>query len=180
MTQNTITRKYPSRDECLRLLKDAGCTGKVIKHILIVTELALKIAKRFPEADLELVEAGALLHDIGRSKSHNVDHAVVGSEIVRELDLPEKLVTIIERHIAAGIPKADAAKLGLPIKDYIPQTLEERIIAHADNLVEDNRRCTIQRSIQILEAKGLPEVAKRVKELHLALSREAGIDIDKI
>ena len=68
MTENTITRKYPTRDECLKLLKDAGCSEKVIEHILIVTELALKIAKHFPEANLELLEAGALLHDIGRSK----------------------------------------------------------------------------------------------------------------
>jgi uncharacterized protein (TIGR00295 family) len=176
----TNTRKYPTRDECLKILNDVGCPKKVIQHILIVTDLALKIANHFPDADLELVEAGALLHDIGRSKTHNVDHAVAGSSLAREFELPEEIVSIIECHIAAGIPSADATKLGLPSKDYTPRTLEERIVAHADNLVEDRNRCTIQRSVQVLTDKGLPEVAQRVKQLHLELSREAGIDIDEI
>jgi uncharacterized protein (TIGR00295 family) len=109
-----------------------------------------------------------------------VDHAVAGSSLAREYGLPDEIVTIIERHIAAGILSADATKLGLPSKDYTPRTLEERIVAHADNLVEDRNRCTIQRSVQVLEEKGLTEVARRVKQLHLELSREAGINLDKI
>ncbi len=173
-------KKYPTREECLKILKELDCPEKVIKHILIVTDLALTIAKRFPEADPELVEAGALLHDIGRSKTHDVNHAVEGRKLARELRLPTEIINIIERHITAGIKPAEALSLGLPVKDYTPQTLEERIVAHADNLVEDNKRCSIKRSIQILQEKGLSEVARRVKKLHEDLSREAGIDLDEV
>ncbi|WP_455392004.1 HD domain-containing protein [[Eubacterium] cellulosolvens] len=174
------TKKYPTRDECLSILRKFNCPKKVIRHILVVTELALKIAQYFPEADLELLEAGALLHDLGRSRSHDVNHAVVGSEMARRLGLPDEVVHIIEHHIAAGIPKAEAVKLGLPAKDYTPRTLEERIVAHADNLVEYYERCTIERSVQVLTEKGLPEAAARIKQMHLELSCEAGIDLDKI
>jgi hypothetical protein len=59
-------------------------------------------------------------------------------------------------------------------------TIEEKIVAHADNLVEHRKRCTISRSVEILRQKGLPEVAERVRQLHIELSNEAGIDIDEI
>lgn len=173
-------KEIPTRDECLKILREAGCSEKVINHILIVTDLALKIARCFPEVNLELVEAGALLHDLGRSKTHGIDHAVAGGKLALELGLPEEIINIIERHIVAGIQPADAVKLGLPRKDYTPHTLEERIVAHADNLIEDNKRCTIQRTVEILQNKGLPDVAERVFKLHLALSHEAGIDLDEI
>ena len=172
--------KYPTREECLSILTKAGCSEKVINHILTVTEIALKIAARFPEVDMNLIEAGGLLHDLGRAKTHGITHAIEGSKLARELSLPEKIVSIIEHHIGAGITKEDAADLDLPIKDYIPKTLEERIIAHADNLVEGNKRVSIQRSVQVLESKGLAEVAERVTQMHLALSKEAGIDIDDL
>lgn len=172
--------KYPNRDECLRILTEAGCPEKVIIHVQIVTKLAMKIAERFPDADKNLIEAAGLLHDLGRAKTHDIDHAVAGGELARELQLPAEIINIIERHICAGIIKADAVNLGLPARDYIPETLEERIIAHADNLVEGNKRVPIKRSVQILQEKDLPEVAKRVQELHNNLSREAGIDLDEI
>lgn len=177
---NFETTSYPTRDECLKILKDSSCSEEVIQHILVVTELVLKIAKYFPKANLKLLEAGALLHDLGRSKTHNVDHAVEGSRLARELALPEELINIIERHITAGIKEDDAIELGLPAKDYTPMTIEEKIVAHADNLVENNKRCSISRSVEILTQKGLPEVAERVRQLHIELSNEAGIDIDEI
>ncbi len=31
--------------------------------------------------------------------------------------------------------KKEAVELGLPEKDYIPSTIEEKIISHADNLI---------------------------------------------
>jgi uncharacterized protein len=182
MNQNS--NRYPTREECLKILRDVGCPEQVIEHVLVVTKLALLISNRFieigTEVDMELIEAGGLLHDIGRAKTHGVTHAIEGSKLAQKLELPNEIVKIIERHIGAGILEDDAKELGLPIKDYSPQSLEERIISHADNLVEHNKRVKIRRSIEILNSKGLPEVAERIRQLHIALSSEAGIDIDKL
>ena len=93
---------------------------------------------------MRLVESGALLHDIGRSRSHEVGHAARGAEIARELGLPERVVHIIERHIGAGIPAEEAQQLGLPEGNYIPETLEEKIVAYADKLIAGRKEVGIE------------------------------------
>ena len=171
---------YPDREHCLQLLKQAGCSKGVIRHCKVVTEIALAIAKKIPQADITLVEAGALLHDLGRSKTHGIGHAVKGAKLAIELGLPNEIALIIERHIVAGIPKATAIELGLPPKDYSPQSLEEKIVAHADNLVEHHERVKVNRTVEILREEGLDEPAERVLNLHRELSEIAGEDIDDV
>ena len=123
----------------------------MIEHCENVTKVALRIANqlifRGYDVNIRLVEAGALLHDIGRSQSHDVDHAVRGAAIARKLGLPEELVHIIERHIGAGIPADEAKKLGLPDGNYIPETLEEKIVAYADKLIAG--RCEVDIDVTI-------------------------------
>jgi len=63
------------------------------------------------------------------------------------------LVNIVERHIGAGIPSEEAKKLGLPTKDYIPETLEEKIVAYADKLVDERRRITFDEALHKLRTK---------------------------
>ena len=116
----------PSPEECVELLKKAGCSEEVIGHCVTVRDIAVRIAEK-SGADVNLVEVGALLHDIGRSKTHGIKHGIEGSKIAKKLGLPEEIVNIIERHIGAGLPAEDAKKLGLPERDFIPITLEEKI-----------------------------------------------------
>jgi tRNA (cytidine56-2'-O)-methyltransferase len=129
---------------------------------------------------MELLIAGAMLHDIGRARTHSIHHAVAGADIARELELPQELVLIIERHIGAGVTDEDARKYKLPNSNYMPETVEQKIIASSDNLFEGDKRCSIERSVQIFINRGLPEVAERVRELHHDVSELAGIDIDNI
>ncbi len=172
--------KYPNRDECIQILRKVGCSDGVIKHCEVVTEIAIRIAAKIPDANIDLVRAGGLLHDIGRASTHGIGHAVEGAKLATELGLPHEIVLIIERHIAAGVPKATAIELGLPPKNYMPRTLEEKIVAHADNLVEEHKRAKVERSVEILNSKGLLEAAERVRKLHHELSEIAGIDIDEL
>ena len=74
----------------------------------------MKIAANFKDADKDLIKKGALLHDIGRSKTHGITHAVEGAKIVREYGYPEEVQNIVERHIGAGLSEDEAIKLGLP------------------------------------------------------------------
>jgi uncharacterized protein (TIGR00295 family) len=172
-------RKLPSRDECLAMLRECGCDEKVVAHCVAVSSLAVRFAKRC-EADIELVEAGSLLHDLGRCKSHEIDHAVLGAEIAKEKKLPAELVRIIERHIGGGITRSEAKRLGLPERDYVPKTLEEKLVSHADNLIAGTRRTTVKEAVGWLVRQRLPDAAMRVLKLHEELSAACGMNLDDI
>ena len=169
----------PNRKTCIKLLKNAGCSRDVIRHCKSVRDIAVKIAKK-ASADVHLVEAGALLHDIGRSKSHDIRHVLEGVEIARTLGLSEKIIRIIETHIGAGIPSDEAKGLGLPEKNYIPETLEEKIVCHADNLIENNKKQKIEKEVEKALSKGNKRYADRLIKLHKELSNICGIDLNKI
>jgi len=126
-------------ERCIEILRDAGCHENVIRHSRVVADIAVAIAERIEGADIEQVRIGALLHDLGRARTHGLAHFLEGVKIAEELGLPRAVQLIIERHIGAGLPAAEAKALGLPEKDFIPQTLEEKIVAQADNLVNDLR-----------------------------------------
>ena len=191
------------KGECVEILRKVGCSEEVIRHCIAVAELALEIArlrnskrrrsrsseggeceaeegskeKEGEEVDEELVFRGALLHDIGRSRTHGIKHAYVGAEIARSLGLDERIVRIIERHIGAGIPAEEAKNLGLPAKDFIPETIEEKIVACADNLIAHDRRISIEEALQEFKERlganhPAVERAKKLYEEVFALNEE--------
>jgi uncharacterized protein len=137
-----------------------------------VAEVALRIAGELVgagyEVNLGLVEAGALLHDLGRGRTHGVDHGVVGGEMARGLGLAEAVARIVERHIGAGLPEGEAVELGLPRGCYVPETLEEKIVTYADKLIEGGREVgfgvTLGRFEEELGA-GHPQLG-RLRALH--------------
>ena len=146
-----MSERLPSKETTIRLLERSGCPPNVIQHCKTVAKLAVKIAgtlqKKGYNINIELVEIGALLHDIGRSKTHSVDHAIIGAKIAKSAGLPDEITRIIERHVGGGIPQDEAGKLGWPKKDYMPETLEERVVTYADKLIEGNRRVPIDKTI---------------------------------
>jgi len=175
-----VSERLPSTRMALRLLSRSGCSNKVIAHCKAVSALAVQIAKACEKnglnVDIKLVQVGALLHDIGRSKTHSVNHVVVGAEIARSLNLPESIVYIIERHVGGGITIDEAKKLGWPVKSYLPQTLEEKIVNYADKLIEGPRRVRIERTIKKFSRElGEEHLSiKRVKKLHEEFSSLIG------
>jgi uncharacterized protein len=123
------------------ILVNAGCSKDVVAHCIAVSTAALSITEQAKvPIDRELVRQGGLFHDIGRSRTHGIGHAVAGVEIARSLGFSSALVNIIERHIGAGITTSEAVRLGLPKKDYLPLTPEEKIVSYADNLISGVRK----------------------------------------
>ena len=170
----------PSDEECLHLLKIAGCSEQVICHCKAVRDVAMHIVDHTSEADKKLVEAGALLHDIGRSQTHGIDHAVVGASIAKKLDLSEKIIHIIERHIGAGLTPSVAKTLGLPFKDFMPRTLEEKIVCHADNLIDDCDRQDIEVEVERALRENHKDYAMQLVKLHKEISDLIGMDANKV
>lgn len=175
----TRPAKVPDAKECIGLLVSSGCDEDVIEHCKAVSALAVRIARRCG-ADEALVEAGALLHDIGRCSTHGLDHAVEGARIASSLKLHPALVKIIERHIGAGISKEEAVRSGLPPKDYTPESLEEKIVAHADNLFAGRRRTPVRDAVSSLVRNGMDGPAAKVLALHRDLSKACKVDVDDI
>jgi len=132
---------------CEDLLLSAGCSPKVIAHCRAVRDCACEYAVHNPEIDFSLVEQGAMLHDIGRSRTHDIRHAQCGADLVRLMDLGEDLARIVECHTGAGLIADECTLLGLSPRDCMPRTTEEKIVTHADNLIAGKKRVTIHESI---------------------------------
>ena len=159
-----------TRDEAIRLLEETGCAPNVIEHCKEVSFLAVEIAKKAKAAgyqvNTELVEVGALLHDLGRCRTHGIFHAVEGFKLAKTRGIEQEIYEIIKRHTGAGVSKEEAKELGLPEDDYFPRSLEERIVAHADNLVKGTERITIEKRIELMRKREVSErVIQRVKKL---------------
>lgn len=167
----------------IKILEKEGCSKAVIEHCKRVEKLAMEIARRIEKngmkIDFEAIEGGALLHDVGRAKTHGIMHIIEGVKIAKKYKLPPKITKIIERHAGGGIDRQEAKKLGLPEKDYIPESIEEMIVAHADNLTSHGYR-KLDEAIEEFERKAGKRAAFKIKELHKKLSKMAGIDIDEI
>jgi len=162
------------RSECVELLRAAGCEEAVIKHCIAVAELALEIAaanknrNKNKNIDEELIFTGALLHDMGRARSHGVEHGFLGGELAKASGLDDRLVKIIQRHVGAGITAEEAKQLGLPPISLMPETIEEKIVAYADCLIEGTRRTSVEHAISNLKKKlgARHPAVERLKKLH--------------
>ena len=129
---------YTIQKTDIDILRKAGMTEGDITHSVHVAEKALEIARRIGKADIdqELVGRGALFHDLGKTKTHEMEHGKIGAELGCAIGLPREICDIMEKHIRGGLTEAEAVELRLPVKDYTLNRLEERIVIYADRLVD--------------------------------------------
>jgi uncharacterized protein len=165
-----------SHENAVKILSETGCEPDVIEHCMAVSSFSVKIARKLAASgivvDVVLVEIGGILHDIGRAWTHGIDHAAVGAKIAEELGLDPRIVRIIKCHIGAGLSREDARSLGLPDDDYIPRSMEEKIVAHADNLMRGTERISLEEYLSRMRDKRLGEEnINRIK----ALADELGV-----
>jgi len=165
-----VNKQLPNREQAIKILQKNGCSTKVITHCQAVAALALEIAEKFKAKkypiDLSLVETGALLHDLGRSKTHSVNHAIEGMKLAQTEDLPDTIINIVKRHVGAGITSEEAEQLNWPKDNYIPQTLEEKIVCYADKCISGDKRIPVEETIKQLYDQKLDDAAERVRKLH--------------
>ena len=128
--------------------------------------------------DTKAVIAGALLHDIGRTRTQTVRHGVEGAEILEKEGVDMKVVEIVRRHVGAGISPEEAKKLGLPDYDYIPRTLEERIVCLADKMVDADKVRPFGEEVHRFTAKS--HDVGRLLALKRGLAEELGVDPEKL
>jgi uncharacterized protein len=129
---------YSIQKDDIRVLRTAGVSEGDIVHSTHVAEKALEITRRIGGNGInqELVGRGALFHDLGKSKTHEIEHGKIGAELGCTIGLPQEICDIMEKHIRGGLTEPEARELGLPVKDYALRRIEERIIIYADRLVD--------------------------------------------
>ena len=118
----------------------------LIRHSRSVCDKALHLASLHPELhiDQQFVTEGAMLHDIGiflcdapdldcHGTEPYIKHGLLGAELLRSEGL-EQHARVCERHTGVGITVDDiiSQKLPLPIRDFSPETIEEKLICYAD------------------------------------------------
>lgn len=117
-----------------------------VPHVTLVTAKALNIARKLhlSAEQLIFIEEASMLHDIGiikverfslssRDNLPYLSHAPMGREILEREGLPRHAL-VAENHIGVGITQDEIIeqKHPLPLRDFVPQTLEEKIISWAD------------------------------------------------
>ncbi|HXX37826.1 MAG TPA: HDIG domain-containing protein [bacterium] len=131
----------PSRSALVGFLRGAGCPEQKVTHCERVADVALAVGRKMQAAeipvDLGVVEIGALLHDVGVAFTRDdlsPEHCALGADFLRANGFTETVARCVERHECIARP--EAAELGnfpQPLRDtYVPETVEERIIAFAD------------------------------------------------
>ena len=145
-------------------------------HSEDVTGLALELLDAHPEMELDrtFVAEAAMLHDIGIFKCNApgiycfgsepyLIHGRIGAELLRAEGYP-KHARVCERHTGAGITKEEIIRLNLPLphQDFLPETMEEKVICYADKFF----------------SKTHPEVEKTIEQAERSLKRfgEEGLE----
>ncbi len=123
-----------------------ACRGGLLEHVLSLCKLARMTAAHYKNVDLELVLAGAILHDIGKieelsysrsfgysSEGQLLGHIVIGLRIVAAKlatlpDFPSRLRMLLEHMI---ISHHGELAFGSPKVPAFPEAL---LLHHLDNL----------------------------------------------
>ncbi|MDR3569747.1 MAG: HD domain-containing protein [Syntrophobacteraceae bacterium] len=133
----------PSRDQCLELLRQHDMPLHIRSHSLMVTEVALFISTRLNRnscrLDLRLVEASALLHDIGKKPGLETgeNHAQLGARML------EGIVSAPVARIVADHIYMDASQTAGPLTESL-------IVNYADKRVKHDRVVSIRERFEDL------------------------------
>lgn len=112
-------------EDIKKLLNEVCKDDRVRYHIEPVVEIACKMAKKM-NADLQVIEISAYLHDItkmtGNREKHYLTGAKFAEDFLKNYDIEEKKVNMIKNCIMKHSGSSE----------FTRNTVEERIIAAAD------------------------------------------------
>lgn len=127
-------------------IEDNELKNILIIHSQSVARKALQIVSLHPEynLDYDFIKEAAMLHDIGIIRTdapgiqcHGTEpyirHGILGAEILRAEGFPCH-ARVCERHTGAGISidEIERQHLPLPHHDFLPVSMEEKLICYAD------------------------------------------------
>ena len=136
--------KIPTKEECLKILKENNAPDNIIAHSEQVCNVALKIAnsleKRGIKLNRNLIAAASLLHDVKKLSPN--DHVVEGCKFIKSLGYPE-VAGVIQKH---GLQHVDD-------ESFEPKTWEEKIVFYADKRVKGNKIVSVDERFEYVKKR---------------------------
>jgi hypothetical protein len=88
------------------------------------------------------------------------------------------VVEIVKRHVGAGISPEEAVALGFPPGDYIPKTLEQKVVCFADKLLDGDRARPFEEEAKRFVKKG--HDVQRLRRLKEDVDSAVGADAESL
>jgi len=148
----------PPVDICLALMEEFGMPEHIRRHSIMVEQAAVRIAEghivRNGRLSLEIVRAGALLHDIAKAEclASGGDHAARGREICLALGF-EEIAEIVGEHVRLQGFRAEG------------EVLEKEVVFYADKRVNHDRIVSLEERLEKLierYGKGREDLERRL------------------
>jgi uncharacterized protein (TIGR00295 family) len=172
----------PNEEQAMGLHRKYGSNERIVSHCKACARLSKllceKATARGHMVNSEAAVAGALLHDIGRTRTQTVDHGYVGAEILRGEGVHGIVVEIVKRHVGAGISSEEATALGFPPGDYVPKTLAEKIVCFSDKMLDGDKARPFDEEVKRFVAKG--HDVQRLKRLKSDVAVAVGGDPEEM
>ncbi len=135
-------KKYPSEDECLKLIEKYEMLPNIIDHSIQVKNVAEAIYNNLLEKEklsFELIIASALLHDIAKTRSilqKEMRHDLTGGEMLRKLGYDD-IAVIVENHVVFTGFEPESPLSEKEIIFYADKRVMHDKIVNIDKRVED-------------------------------------------
>ncbi len=181
-----------SHDEATGIMSAYGRGAAWTRHCFAVADAAARVGaalKCHCAIDQDFLWSAALLHDIGRCVTHDpIGHGVAGYDLLTRLGY-ESEAYVCASHILFGLEACEAARFGLPARDFVPRTIEERLVPLIDYLIEFDKPTTLDRRFSSLCRRNadnefflsrLDRARERAEVFMLQLNAEIGEPIEGI
>ncbi len=181
-----------SSEGSVKLLAEYAKGAVWARHCFAVADAAVavgRVLERNSVIDSSFLWSAALLHDIGRHITHDpLLHGVEGYKLLAMLG-HEKEAYVCASHILFGLSAAEAAALGLPDRDFVPRTLEEKLVPLVDYMIEYDKPTTLDRRFLSLRKRnaGNSFFLSRLERAHesariflVQIEQETGESVERI
>jgi uncharacterized protein len=165
MTRLASTACIPSVDECLEIMTHHGMMSNIRRHSLMVARVAVILGnglnRRECRLSIPLIIAGALLHDIAKTRSllEGGDHVKMGRKMVLELGYPQ-VAWIVGTHVDSG-------------QEIVDRINESAVVNYSDKRVRHDRVVSLKERLRDLVARygGTLETRCRLRDMTRNIGR---------
>jgi len=159
-----ITEIHPEMIRVLGRLQYRTSYGQnILKHLVEAAHIAGVMAGELG-IEPELVKRGALMHDIGKALTHEVEgsHALIGAELARRLKEPPEVVHAIESH-----------------HGEVEQRTVEAVLAQAADAISGSRPGARRESIEqyVKRLERLEEICESHPGVQKVFAMQAGREV---